>query len=249
MTEEEKRRLAMQIMKSEQERLRKSTFRDHQAAEAAHAQRRINENQALFSSLAQNGISWNDLDKAYNDGYTSGERDMLTYHFSFFYAAAALAYHEAFSAEPEATAAFIKALFTAPGEARDHKELVEKCKRETGVDTAYADQPTAKPERSTKKDRQDVERMMRTGITERDIEENRKAGYAAGWRSQFFLSSCFASVALTLRSLHGYEKEAIEAFLERISEIQDEEISAADIIERAKEEAGVDVSEIAQTST
>lgn len=248
MTEEEKRRLAMQIMAQEQERLRTSTFRGYQNAEAAHAQRRINENQALFSSLAQNGISWNDLDNAYNDGYTSGEREMLTYHFSFFYAAAALAYHEQFSAEPEATAAFIKALFTAPGEARDHKELVEKGKRETGVDTSYADPPLSKLERSTKKDRQDVERMMRTGITERDIEENRKAGYAAGWKTQFFLSSCFASVAIVLHSLHSWKAAEIEAFLERISEIQDEEISASDIIERAKEEAGVDVSEIAQAS-
>lgn len=248
MTEEEKRRLALSIMQQEQERLKNSTFRDYRSAEAAHAQRRINENQALFSSLAQNGISWKELDDAYNDGFKAGEREMLAYHFSFFYAAAAIAYHEQFSAEPEATAAFIKALFTAPGEARDHKELVEKGKRETGVDTSYADPPSAKPERSTRKDRQDIDRMMRTGITERDIEENRKAGYAAGWKTQFFLSSCYASVALVLHTMHSWKAPEIEAFLERISEIQDEEISAADIIERAKEEAGVDVSEIAQAS-
>lgn len=248
MTEEEKKRLALQIMAAEQQRLKNSTFRDHQATEAAEAQRRINAKQEFFANISQNGISWKELDDAYNDGFKAGEREMLAYHFSFFYAAAAIAYHEQFSAEPEATAAFIKALFTAPGEARDHKELVEKGKRETGVDTAYADPPTAKPERSTKKDRQDIDRMMRTGITERDIEENRKAGYAAGWKTQFFLSSCYASVAIVLHTLHSWDAAEIEAFLERISEIQDEEISATDIIERAKEEAGVDVSEITQAS-
>ena len=52
-------------------------------------------------------------------------------------------------------------------------------------------------------------------------------------------------MAITLRSLHGWTAAEIEAFLDRITEIQDEEISASDIVERAKEEAGVDVSEIA----
>lgn len=249
MTEAEKRALALQFMAAEQQRLKNSTFCDYRTAKESHAQQRINANQALFSTLAQNGITWADLDKAYNDAYAQGERDMLTYHFSFFYAAAALAYHEQFSADPEDTATFIRALATAPGEAKDHRELVEKCIRETGVDTSYADSTVSKPQRSTKKDRQDIERMTRTGITERDLKDNREAGYAAGRHSQFFLSSCYASVVLVLKSLHGFERGEIEAFLDRITEIQDEEISVVDIIERAKEEACVDVSEIAQTST
>ena len=247
MTEEEKRLKALAFMADEKERLKSSSFTAYRAAEAARAQERISANQALFSSLAQNGISWNDLDNAYNDGFNDGEREMLTYRFSFFYAAAALTYHESFNAEPDATATFIRSLFTAPGETRNRDELVKKCKAETGVDTSYADPPKAKPERSTRKDRRDVERMTRTGITERDIEENRKAGYEAGWKSVFYLSSCYASVAITLHSLHSWDAAKIEQFLERIEQIQDDEISAADIIERAKEEAGVDVSEIAQT--
>lgn len=246
MTEAEKRALALQFMAAEQQRLKNSTFRDYRTADEALAQQRINQNRALFSTLAQNGISWADLDKAYNDAYTQGEQDMLAYHFSFFYAATALAYHEQFSASPEDTASFISALATAPGESKDHRELVEKAKDMTGVDTSYADPPAPKPQRTTNRDRQAVERMTRTGITERDLQENREAGYAAGWHSQFFLSSCYASVALVLKSLHGFERGEIEAFLDRISEIQDEEISASDIVERAKKEAGVDVSEIDQ---
>ena len=245
MTEDEKRKLALQIMEAEQQRLSSHSFRDFRSAEAAQAQQRINASQALFSSLAQNGISWNELDAAYNDAFAQGERDTLTYHFSFFYGAAALAYHEHFSSDPEDVASFIRALFTAPGEAKDRHELLEKCIRETGVDTSYADPPVPKPERSTRKERQDIERMTRTGITERDLEENRKAGYAAGRRSIFYLSSCYASVALVLKSLHGWGAVEIEQFLERVTEIQDEEISASDIVERAKEEAGVDVSELA----
>lgn len=245
MTEEEKRRLALQFMQQEKLRFKNSTFRDYRSADEALAQQRINANQALFSTLAQNGITWADLDKAYNDAYAQGERDMLTYHFSFFYAAAALAYHEQFSASPEDTASFISALATAPGEAKDHRELVEKARLETGVDTTYADKESP-PSSVSKSDRKALQRIIKTGITEKDLHENRKAGYEAGRASKFFLSACYATVAITLKSLHGYERDEIEQFLDRVTEIQDEEISAADIVERAKEEAGVDVSEIAQ---
>ena len=44
--------------------------------------------------------------------------------------------------------------------------------------------------------------------------------------------------------MHGCDAAAIEAFLERIAEIVDEEISTDDILERAKHEAGVDVSQM-----
>ena len=245
MTEDEKKQLALAFMEAEQQRLKSSSFRDYRTADDIKAKQRINASQALFTSLAQNGISWNELDAAYNDAFAQGERDTLTYHFSFFYGAAALAYHEHFSSDPEDVASFIRALFTAPGEAKDRHELLEKCIRETGVDTSYADPPVPKPARTTNRYRQDIERMTRTGITERDLEENRKAGYAAGRRSIFYLSSCYASVALVLKSLHGWGAVEIEQFLERVTEIQDEEISASDIVERAKTEAGVDVSELA----
>ena len=246
MTEEEKRKLALSIMAQEQQRLKSSSFTAYRAAEASRAQERIRANQQVFSSLAQNGITWAQLDAAYDTAFAEGERDMLTYHFSFFYAAAALSYHEFFDASPEDTATFIRALPTAPGETRDHKELVEKCIHETGVDTSYADKEAVIPP-VTKRDRKAVERMMKTGITQRDLELEKRDGYANGRNSKFFLSACYATVALVLKSLHGWDSEEIEAFLERVSEIQDEEISAADIIERAKEEAGVDVSGIAQT--
>ena len=244
MTEAEKRALALQIMELETARLASSSFRDYRSAEATRAQERISAKQEFFSTLAQNGISWAQLDASYNDGFNAGERDMLTYHFSFFYAATAIAYHETFNADPEAVTAFLRALPAAPGEARDHTELVEKCRVETGIDTSYADTETIIPP-VTRRDRKAVERMMRTGITQRDLELEKQDAYKNGRNSKFFLSACFATVALALRSMHNSEMAEIERFLERVEQIQDEEISAVDIIERAKEEAGVDVSEMA----
>ena len=117
MTKAEKRALALQIMEQETARLASSSFRDYRSAEATRAQERISAKQEFFSTLAQNGISWAQLDAAYNDGFNAGERDMLTYHFSFFYAATAIAYHEQFSADPEAVADFIRALPSEIGRA------------------------------------------------------------------------------------------------------------------------------------
>lgn len=47
----------------------------------------------------------------------------------------------------------------------------------------------------------------------------------------------------------GLSTAEIEAFLERMEEISREEISVADILERAKAEAGIDASAVACEST
>ena len=86
--------------------------------------------------------------------------------------------------------------------------------------------------------------MKRTGITQKDLEYERKTGYQNGWNREFYLSVCYAAVALTLFHKHGATISDIERFIDRISAITDEEISAADILSRAKEEAGIDVGKI-----
>ena len=58
--------------------------------------------------------------------------EMLAYRFSFFYAATAIAYSEIFSAEPEETSVFMKALPKAPEGCANHAELVQRCLAETG---------------------------------------------------------------------------------------------------------------------
>jgi hypothetical protein len=87
--------------------------------------------------------------------------------------------------------------------------------------------------------------MKKTGITERDLEKEREEGYRDGRNEPFYLFSCYAAVAIVLHRLHGYNASEIESFLDRVAEICDEEISVEDIVERARKEAGVDITGLA----
>ena len=247
MTEAEKRALALQIMKQEQARLASSTFRDHVAAQESETQQRIATRQQYYNDFAQQGITFQEFQRAYNDAYEQGRSDMLAYRFSFFYASTAIAYHELFTATPEDVATFMKALPKAPEGCENHAELVQRCVEETGFDPSFADEKKAEA-RVTRRDRAAVDRMRKTGITERDLAIEREEGYRDGRNEPFYLSSCYAAVALVLHDQHGCGPEEIESFLDRVAEITDEEISVDDIIERARQEAGVDVSEMARIS-
>ena len=248
MTEAEKRALALQIMQQEQQRLASTSFSDHKHAAINDLHREISTRQQYYNDFAQQGITFREFQLAYNDAYERGRSDMLAYRFSFFYAATAIAYHEIFAADPEAVATFMKALPKAPEGCANHAELVQRCLAETGLDTRYADEK--KPEqRVTRRDRQAVDRMRRTGITKRDLAIEREEGYRDGRNEPFYLSSCYAAVAIVLHRLHDYNAAEIESFLERVAEICDEEISVEDIIERARTEARVDVSQMATITT
>lgn len=247
MTESEKRALALQIMKQEQARLTSATFLDHQNATIADLHHEIATRQQYYNDFAQQGITFQEFQKAYSDAYEQGRTDMLAYRFSSFYASTAIAYHELFTASPEETAAFMKALPKAPEECKNHAELVQRCVAVTGFDPSFADEKKTVP-RVTRKDRAAVDRMRKTGITQRDVELEREEGYRDGRNEPFYLSSCYAAVALSLHSLHNKDATEIESFLDRVAEITDEEISVEDIIQRARQEAGVDVSEMAHIS-
>lgn len=240
MTEAEKRALALQIMQQEQQRLASTSFSDHKHAAINDLHQEISTRQRYYDAFAQQGITFREFQKAYNDAYERGRSDMLAYRFSFFYAATAIAYHEILSAEPEETGIFMKALPKAPEGCKDHKGLVQRCLNETGFDPSFVDEKKPEP-RSSRKDRQAVDRMRRTSITKRDLEIEREDGYRDGRNEPFYLSSCYAAVALVLHRQHGYSAAEIEFFLDRVVEITDEEISSEDIIERARTEAGVDI--------
>ena len=245
MTEAEKRKLALSFMKAEQARLASTTFSEHMAAHEAETHQRIATRQQYYDAFAQQGITFREFQKAYNDAYERGRSDMLAYRFSFFYAATAIAYHEIFSAEPEETGIFMKALPKAPEGCKDHKGLVQRCLNETGFDPSFVDEKKPEP-RSSRKDQQAVDRMRKTGITERDLEIERQEGYRDGRNEPFYLSSCYAAVGIVLHRLHDYNAAEIESFLDRVAEITDEEISSEDIIERARTEAGVDITGLAK---
>ena len=224
MTEAEKRALALQFMEQEQQRLASTSFIDHKHAAITDLHNEFATRQQYYDAFAQQGITFREFQKAYNDAYERGRSDMLAYRFSFFYAATAIAYHEIFSAEPEETGIFMKALPKAPEGCKDHKGLVQRCLNETGFDPSFVDEK--KPER--------------------DLEIERQEGYRDGRNEPFFLSSCYSAVALVLHRQHDYSAAEIESFLDRVAEITDEEISSEDIIERARTEAGVDITGLAK---
>ena len=235
-------------MAQEQARLASSTFRDHVAAQESETHQRIATRQQYYDAFAQQGITFQEFQKAYSDAYEQGRTDMLAYRFSFFYAATAIAYSEIFAADPEAVATFMKALPKAPEGCKNHAELVKRCIEETGFDPSFADEKKAEAH-VTRRDRAAVDRMRKTGITERDLAIEREEGYRDGRNEPFFLSSCYAAVAITLHRQHGSNVGDIESFLDRVAEITDEEISVEDIIERARTEARVDVSQMATITT
>ena len=129
---------------------------------------------------------------------------------------------------------------------KSRDSIVEMALKRTGVDTGHADSAKQKPV-NTKKDRKAVERMKKSGITARDLEDERAIGYQNGWATVFYLSACYAAVALTLHEQCGADAQQIESFLERIDELGYEEISRQDILNRCARETGLDVSGFAAT--
>ena len=244
MTEQEKRALAFQFMEQEQKRLRSTTLFDANATKLNASLQRTAHQREVFSNLARNGITWEELKAVYNKAFDEGQAAMLTFRMSFFYGSVALAYHERFQTEPETTASFITKLSELMKKEGTKDKIVQHCLDQTGIDTSAYD-IIAQRLLSTRKDREAVERMKQRGITQKDLDYERDLGYQNGWHADFYLSACFAGVALALVRFHRFSAEEIEAFFDRMKELEDEEISANDIIERTKEEAGVDVSGIA----
>lgn len=260
MTEAEKRALALQIMQQEQQRLASHSPLDAAQADLSASLRRSEARKKTYAALEQQGHTWQDLNSAYSDGYEKGRRDMITFHLTFFYCSLAIALHEVFSLSPSAIKTFIGKVESMMNDENGREDLLQRCLQATGIDTTYAD-IAAVPDRSTRKDRQAIDRMMKTGITSRDIERERESGYYYGRNSGFYLSAGYAGVALLLarpgntvantdhegtpQPQQALVKSEIEVFLERMQEISSGEISTADILERAKAEAGIDASAVA----
>ena len=260
MTEAEKRALALLIMEQETARLSSHSPLDAAHADLASSLRRSEARRQSYAALEQQGHTWQELQSAFTTAYEQGKRDMITFHLTFFYCSPAIALKEVFDLSPSSIKAFITRVDTMMHDEDDREDLLRRCMAATGIDVTYADIP-AVPDKSTRKDRQAIDRMMRTGITDRDVAREREAGYHMGWNSGFYLSAGYAGVALLLCSScpggadgaaqpqQELSPSEIEAFLERMDEISREEISVADILERAKSEAGIDASAVASEAT
>jgi len=259
MTEEERRRIALEIFAQEQIYLQNrastvlSTAQTNMEASLARSAKR----KAVFDSLSQNGITWHDLKAAYDDAFARGHEAMIDFKLAYFYAGAAIAVHEYFNTSPEQCAVFIRLLLDIAEEYPEKESIVSAALNATGVDTLPYDVEASNTiagrarmpanARATKADEKAIARMKRTGITKADLEYEKSVGYQAGWNNGFGYSVCYASLALALFRSFNFSKEEIEAVFDRVSEQEYEEISAADIIERAREEAGVDVSRLSSS--
>lgn len=257
MTEEEKRRIALEFLKTEQNRtsVPASIFDNHTVIDRHLAQ--TEKKRQRLAGLAQQGITVNDLKAAYDEAFNRGQDEMIYFRLTFFYASTAIAVHEA---HPDFTAEqvgeFMKALYKAPGESPDRHELVQRAISLTGVDTSVYDIPgtvtgfgrsaMSESDHYSRKDYQAAARMQKKGISAKDLEYEKKVGYSNGWHSSFFASACYAGLALTLHAAFHSTASQIEEFIDRVIELGDEEISVADILARCVRETGVDVSRMAK---
>ena len=258
MTEEEKRRLALEIFAQETARFQKRTASvlDGHNDRVQTSLRRSEKKAAVFDSLAQNGITWEDLRTAYDDSFKRGHEAMIDFKLAYFYAGTAIAVHERFDTTSTQCASLIHLLLEIAEEYPGKKEIVAAAKESTGLDTTVYDQDSVitSPGRArmpmnahtSRADERAIQRMKKSGITEADLEYERNVGYDAGWNTGFGYSVCYASLALGLKRTFQSSAEEIEGIFDRIGELEYEEISAADIIERAKVEAGVDVGDLAK---
>ena len=93
MTEGEKRALALSIFEAEKQRLRnRSPLNYHTYTKLAASLARSERQPHAMDSLAQNGITWDQLKAAYDEAVDQGKRDMVQLNMGYFYAGMAIAF-------------------------------------------------------------------------------------------------------------------------------------------------------------
>ena len=87
-------------------------------------------------------------------------------------------------------------------------------------------------------------RWLKTGkITLEDVERARREGQMEGARIalDYYLPMYLASTACALHDLHGFAKSRLTDIYSRSAEVQMEEITIQDTVDRCKRETGLDV--------
>ena len=246
MTEDEKRALALSVFEAEKQRLRnRSPLNNHTdtrlAASLAYSERQ----RRVMDSLAQNGITWDQLKATYDEAVDKGKRDMVQLNMGYFYAGMAIAFKEYLpDSNEDDIFDFLHAAAVRMGEEKFTEQVIRKAEQIVEINLRSFDTPPRPVSKGNRKDWAAVERMKKSGITERDLAYERELGYQHGRNSEFFHSACYAAVVLVLKEKYSWPPDRIEAFVERINNLRYEEISRIDILERAQRETGIDVSEI-----
>lgn len=255
MTEAEKRRIALEFFNAEQNRASvpaAALNSIHTAAITSSLETTARKNQ-IKSSLAQQGITWEELRDAYEESYSHGKRDMLDYQLGFFYSSVAIVVKELHPyLAPEGVGAFMESIINVSNEFPDKDAIVRQAFKETGINfkgrfdiagtEPYCRATMRDSSRAKKSDVEAVFRMQKSGITAADLEYERQLGYKHGQNCGFFGSACYAALAIALKREFNNSADEIEEFINRAVEIQEEEISVPDILERCERETEVDVS-------
>lgn len=246
MTEDEKRVLALSVFEAEKQHLRnRSSLNYHTDTKLAASLARSERQRHVMNSLAQNGITWDQMKAAYDEAVEKGKRDMVQLNMGYFYAGMAIDFKEYLPASNEDDIFdFLHTVAVRMGEEKSTEQVIRKAEQIVEVNLRSFDIPPRPVSKGNRKDRVAVERMKKSGITEKDLAYERELGYQHGRNSEFFHSACYAAVVLVLKEKYSWPPDRIEAFVERINDLRYEEISRIDILERAQRETGIDVSEI-----
>ena len=243
MTEEEKRKLALEFFAQEQARLQNRPLFDTQSARIQTSLARSEKKHRMMTTLAQNGITLGELKETFDEAVERGKNDMIQLNMGFFYAGLAIAYKEAVhGADPDAILDFLRAVAVKMGsEEETTEDIIAKAEAVVDLDLKAYDTPPRPVSKGSRKDRAAVERMKKSGITKADLEYEAEIGYQHGRNSEFFHSACYAAVVLVLHDQYRWERDQIETFIDRVNDLRYEEITRKDILERAMKETGIDV--------
>ena len=231
---------------AEKQRLQnRSPLNYHTDTKLAASLARSERQRHVMDSLAQNGITWDQLKAAYDEAVDKGKRDMIQLNMGYFYAGMAIALKEYLpDSDEDDIFDFLHAAAVRMGEEKSAEQVIRKAEQIVEINLRSFDIPPRPVSKGNRKDRAAVERMKKSGITEKDLAYERELGYQHGRNSEFFHSACYAAVVLVLKKKYSWPPDRIEAFVERINDLRYEEISRIDILERAQRETGIDVSKI-----
>ena len=205
MTEDEKRALARSIFEAEKLRLQnRSPLNYHTDTKLATSLARSEQQRHVMDSLAQNGITWDQLKAAYDEAVDKGKQDMIQLNIGYFYAGMAIAFKEYLpDSNEDDIFDFLHATAVRMGEEKSTEQVVRKAEQIVEIKLRSFDTPPRPVSKGNRKDRAAVERMKRSGITEIDLAYERELGYQHGWNREFFHSACYTAAVLVLKEKYS----------------------------------------------
>ena len=137
MTEEEKRRLALEFFAAEQSRLSSRTgfVIDAHRGRMQTTLARSEKQHRMMTTLAQNGITWGELKSTFDEAVERGKNGMIQLNMGYFYAGMAIAYKETVTgADPDAILDFLHAVSIRMEQEESTEEIIQSAERIVSMD-------------------------------------------------------------------------------------------------------------------